>query len=165
MRSVLLFSFVAVVSACNQTTLPPALEVSSANTPVLGVDFTWDQTNGCRDINSPPFTITDVPEGTAFLKFNLYDRNRRAYNPSGSTGFNKPFEHGGGTISYTGADIPLGAFKYDGPCPDSRAHLYVWEVEALDDHNEIIARGIKELPYYRGGTESLEDVSTSIFGI
>ena len=57
-------------------------------------------------VANPRFVLTDVPEGTKFLRFKLVDTNVRDFN------------HGGGVVAYTGQDvIEPGAFKYKSPCP------------------------------------------------
>lgn len=156
---------IGLLTACAEQTLPPVFEENSAGLPVLDVSFTWDLTEGCRNVKSPPFTVNNVPLGTKFLRFDMYDRNRRAYNPGGGTGFRSPFQHGGSTIAYDGAEIAHGAFLYDGPCPDGRAHMFLWEVKALDRNKQILAKGADQLPYYRGGTEPADSVRNWRLGI
>jgi phosphatidylethanolamine-binding protein (PEBP) family uncharacterized protein len=43
------------------------------------------------------------------------------------------YDHGGGTIEYTGNNIiEPGAFKYQSPCPRSGSHRYQWTATAKE---------------------------------
>ena len=94
----------------------------------MRVDFDWGPTKKCFDVNSPPFKLSGVPEGTASLDFQMTDRNAPG------------FHHGGGRVAYKGqSSLPYGAFKYKGPCPPSGSHSYVFTVKALDGHGKALA--------------------------
>jgi len=93
----------------------------------MDVKFNWGPTKDCFDTNSPPFEISNVPEGTKTLSFRMIDLQVPAY------------PHGGGTVSYEGSgSIPYGAFKYKGPCPPS-PHMYEFTVKALDASGTVLA--------------------------
>ena len=73
---------------------------------------------------SPAFTVKDVPEGTAFIRFKLVDRDVPEFN------------HGGGVVAYDGGDsIPAGQFKYKQPCPPDGTHRYEWTATAQSKKN------------------------------
>ncbi len=102
----------------------------------LGVDFSWAETSGCFAPESPAFTVSNVPKGTEYLRFEMTDLDA------------PDFEHGGGTVRYSGPEVPRGAFRYKGPCPPSGAHNYRWDVTALDaSRSKVLGRGSKALPY------------------
>jgi phosphatidylethanolamine-binding protein (PEBP) family uncharacterized protein len=91
-------------------------------------DFTWQGTASCFDPQSPPFTLSGVPEGTKSLNFEMTDLDAPSY------------PHGGGTIPYNGqSDVKRGAFSYRGPCPPSGQHSYQWTVKALDASGKALA--------------------------
>jgi len=103
-----------------------AAAVISFGAPALAFDiqFTWDGLKSCTSGNpntvpNPRFVLTDVPEGTAFIRFKLVDTDV----PS--------FDHGGGVVAYTGQQvIEPGAFKYKSPCPPNGPHTYEWTATA-----------------------------------
>jgi hypothetical protein len=75
-------------------------------------------------VPSPAFTVKDVPEGTAFIRFKLVDRDVPEFN------------HGGGVVAYDGGDvIAAGQFKYKQPCPPDGAHRYEWTATAQTKKN------------------------------
>ena len=88
------------------------------------IAFTWDGLKSCTSgspntVANPRFVLTDVPEGTKFIRFKLVDTNVR------------DFDHGGGVVAYNGQDvIEPGAFKYKSPCPPNGAHKYEWTATA-----------------------------------
>ena len=88
------------------------------------IAFTWDGLKSCTSgspntVANPRFVLTDVPEGTKFIRFKLVDTNVR------------DFDHGGGVVAYSGQDvIEPGAFKYKSPCPPNGAHKYEWTATA-----------------------------------
>lgn len=92
------------------------------------VDFTWEGTGSCFDPLSPSFSISNVPEGTKKLSFEMKDLDAPSY------------PHGGGTVAYNGQrGIPRGAFAYRGPCPPQGQHSYQWTVKAQDSSGKTLA--------------------------
>lgn len=93
------------------------------------IGFTWDGLKLCNSGNpgtvpSPAFTVKDVPEGTAFIRFKLVDRDVPGFN------------HGGGVVAYDGGDvITAGQFKYKQPCPPDGVHRYEWTATAQAKKN------------------------------
>ena len=94
----------------------------------MSLDFSWAWVAGCTS-KPPAFTLSDVPNGTSRLAFNMVDLNL----PS--------FPHGGGTIDYQGSDqVAAGSFTYQGPCPPKgQRHNYRWTVKALDAAGKTLA--------------------------
>lgn len=125
------------LAACD-TTQSSTSSPSAAVAP-LGVNFSWDGTARCFDSRSPAFTISGAPAETASLKFKMTDLD--------ATGFN----HGGGTVSYSGPSVPSGAFSYKGPCPPTGSHNYRWTVTALDAGGSTLGRGSATLPFSQSG--------------
>lgn len=104
--------------------------MSLAVTPALamGLSFDWGPTKKCFDRNSPPMTVSAVPDGTKKLRIQMVDLNAPNY------------PHGGGTVAYEGSGkLPYGAFRYQGPCPPS-PHVYQFTVEALDAKGKVIGK-------------------------
>ncbi|MBU9698447.1 hypothetical protein GU927_011380 [Rhodobacteraceae bacterium HSP-20] len=93
------------------------------------IAFTWDglklcNTGNAKTVKSPAFTIKDAPEGTAFIKFRLVDRDVPSFN------------HGGGVVAYDGSGtVPAGAFSYKSPCPPGEVHTYEWTATAQSKKN------------------------------
>jgi phosphatidylethanolamine-binding protein (PEBP) family uncharacterized protein len=93
------------------------------------IGFDWEGLKLCTSGNpgtvpSPAFTVKDVPEGTAFIRFKLVDRDVPEFN------------HGGGVVAYDGGDvIAAGQFKYKQPCPPDGAHRYEWTATAQTKKN------------------------------
>lgn len=57
------------------------------------------------------------------------------------------FNHGGGTVEYTGQnELPYGAFSYRGPCPPIR-HIYQIYVQALDAAGKTLASAKARQPF------------------
>ena len=104
-----------------------ALSVSAAHAAVpMSLSFSWQHYRSC-EIESPAFRLAHIPPGTNRLAFNMVDENLRDFPPDGAT------------IPYAGhSDIPAGAFKYVGPCPD-RPHAYRWTVKALAADAKVLA--------------------------
>lgn len=108
-----------------------ALAFSLAALPAHAFDmsFQWGALKPCTSGNpntvpSPEFQLKDVPEGTAFIRFKLVDKNATQFN------------HGGGTVAWTGGStIPAGAFEYKSPCPPDGAHTYEWTATAQTKKN------------------------------
>ncbi|MFH2092280.1 MAG: YbhB/YbcL family Raf kinase inhibitor-like protein [Pseudomonadota bacterium] len=92
----------------------------------FSISFEWGNIPLCTSgnpntVSNPRFVLSNVPEGTRFICFSLTDLDRPNYN------------HGGGTIAYTGNNtIEPGAFKYQSPCPPDGAHLYEWSAKAKE---------------------------------
>ena len=108
-----------------------------AQTMGFTVDFTWEGTGACFDPKSPPFTLFNVPQGTAMLDFQMQDLDAPAY------------PHGGGMVPYRGeSKIPRGTFTYKGPCPPSGQHSYQWTVKAVDGSGKTlaVAQAMKRFP-------------------
>lgn len=78
---------------------------------------------------SPTIKITNIPKGTAFFNVKMTDLDKTS------------FDHGGGTVAYTGGDvIPEGALKgYRGPEPPAGAvHRYQIVVQSLNSDKSLI---------------------------
>ena len=117
--------------------LVSALAAAPALAADFAADFTWDGTGKCFEPKSPPFKISNAPEGTKTLRFNLVDLDFTS------------FAHGGGTVAYDGGGtVAQGAFIYRGPCPPVGQHHYEWTVEALDSGGKVLATAkvMKEFP-------------------
>jgi hypothetical protein len=81
--------------------------------PVIAGDFTftfeWGDYPPCKSgysnsVPNPKFVLSNVPEGTKFIKFEITDLNVPDWN------------HGGGTVAYIGDDIiPAGLFDFSSP--------------------------------------------------
>lgn len=105
------------------------------------VSFDWGNIPSCTSgnpntVNSPEFSISGVPEGTAKLRFKLADQDAG-------------YDHGGGTVAYAGGgSVATGAFRYKSPCPPNGKHTYVWTVNALDAGGKSldIGRARKQYP-------------------
>jgi phosphatidylethanolamine-binding protein (PEBP) family uncharacterized protein len=120
MRKILYSALACITLSACQTTKEADNMVS------LDVAFSWENTQACST-TPPAFDITNVPEGTKFLRFHMTDLNV----PS--------FMHGGGTVPYSGnTKIPAGSFGYTGPCPPSGSHRYRFTVEALNESKDLI---------------------------
>ena len=98
--------------------------------PAVASDFTisfeWGDIPLCTSgqpniVPNPRFVLSNVPEGTKFIKFTMTDLDVPSY------------DHGGGTVEYTGNNIiEPGAFKYKSPCPPSGSHRYQWTATAKE---------------------------------
>jgi phosphatidylethanolamine-binding protein (PEBP) family uncharacterized protein len=105
----------------------------SPNAVKLGVDFNFEGHHKCS-ASSPKITVSNIPPGTKKLSVTLVDQDVPTWN------------HGGGTISNDGSGvIPEGALKagYNGPCPPSGSHTYVFSVNAIDGEGVIVGQGEK----------------------
>lgn len=115
--------------------------------PVSGsafeIAFSWEGLKLCTSGNpgtvpSPAFTVKDVPDGTAFIRFKLVDRDVSGFN------------HGGGVVAYGGGDvIAAGQFKYKQPCPPDGVHRYEWTATAQSKKNGgklAVAKAVRPYP-------------------
>lgn len=110
----------AMVVAC-------AFAMTTEAASAFGLSFTWGPTKACFDRNSPPMSVSGVPDGTRKLKFRMVDLDAPNY------------PHGGGSVAWANkAAIPYGAFQYKGPCPPS-PHTYEFTVQALDSAGKVLA--------------------------
>lgn len=106
----------------------------AATSPVFaeefGIKFEWGDIPKCttgspKYVKNPVFTLSNVPEGTTRIRFNMKDRDAMG------------FRHGGGDVDYSGQEvIEPGAFKYNGPCPPRGKHTYEWTGTALDSKGQ-----------------------------
>ena len=102
----------------------------------MSVRFSWLGIPACTQI-SPPFQLSDVPEGTDRLTFNMTDRQVPTFN------------HGGSTIKYAGDNmVAQGAIKYTGPCPPrDEHHIYRWTVQAIDPAGNVLDTATAEAAF------------------
>ena len=119
------------------------LALGCATTPVspdaveLAVDFEWQPSDRCSR-RSPEIRVNNIPPATQTLLVNLKDRDVPTWN------------HGGGTVAYEGPGIiPAGALTngYNGPCPPSGTHRYVFAVQAIDATGTIVGIGQQMHPF------------------
>jgi len=101
-----------------------ALMLTPGAAAAFTISFDWEGLKRCTNgspntVPNPTFILTDVPEGTKFIRFKMLDRNAPSDN------------HGGGVVAWDGQDvIAPGAFKYKSPCPPSGPHMYEWQATA-----------------------------------
>lgn len=101
-----------------------ALCLTALPASAFEMSFAWGPLKSCTTGNpntvaNPEFKLTDVPEGTQFIRFKMVDKNRPQFN------------HGGGVVAWSGGtSVPSGAFKYKSPCPPDGAHTYEWTATA-----------------------------------
>lgn len=108
-----------------------ALAFAASSAPALAfeISFDWAGLKLCTSgnpntVGSPQFKVSDVPEGTRFIRFKLVDLDARDYN------------HGGGVVAYDGGGVvPAGTFRYKSPCPPNGSHRYEWTATALERKN------------------------------
>ena len=92
----------------------------------FSISFEWGDIPLCTSgqpntVKNPRFILSNVPENTKIILFQLTDLDAPNYN------------HGGGKITYTGNNvIEPGAFTYKSPCPPSGSHRYVWTATAKE---------------------------------
>lgn len=90
----------------------------------FNIAFTWDGLELCTTgspnrVSNPAFVVTDLPEGTQYIRFSLKDRDAPSFN------------HGGGVVKMSAdGTVPTGAFTYKSPCPPSGSHTYQWTAVA-----------------------------------
>jgi len=93
----------------------------------MSASFSWNGIAACSG-PSPAFTVNGAPAGTASLRFAMRDQNVPDYN------------HGGGTVPFSGGKVAQGAIAYRGPCPPGgETHVYIWTIEALDGAGKVLA--------------------------
>ena len=106
-----------------------ALAALTIATPAfaMSASFSWNGIAACSG-PSPAFTVSGAPAGTASLRFAMRDQNVPDYN------------HGGGTVPFSGGKVAQGAISYRGPCPPGgETHVYIWTIEALDGSGKVLA--------------------------
>jgi len=100
-----------------------------ATSSAFEIDFGWQGLTLCTTgrpnrVQNPAFALSDVPEGTRYIRFKLVDLDVPGYH------------HGGGVVAYTGQKtIAPGAFKYKSPCPPNGGHIYEWRATAQTRKN------------------------------
>jgi phosphatidylethanolamine-binding protein (PEBP) family uncharacterized protein len=109
------------------------LPINHAFAADFSIGFSWSGLKKCTSgkpnrVQNPPFTLKNVPAGTARIDFKMKDRNVPSYN------------HGGGKVKYKGgSSIARGAFKYKSPCPPNGKHTYEWTATARDAKGKKLA--------------------------
>jgi phosphatidylethanolamine-binding protein (PEBP) family uncharacterized protein len=102
------------------------LFVTPVNAAEFTLSFEWGNIPLCTSgqpntVPNPRFVLSDVPKGTKFIEFSMTDLDAPNY------------DHGGGTIEYTGNNIiEPGAFRYQSPCPPIGSHRYQWTATAKE---------------------------------
>ncbi len=97
----------------------------------LDVVYKWSKEDQCSR-TSPEISLGNIPSETKQLKVKLKDLDAPNW------------DHGGGKVTYTGqATLAKGMLKsgYNGPCPPSGSHRYVFSVDAIDAEGTIVGRG------------------------
>ncbi len=100
------------------------LLVSPAIASEFAISFEWGNIPLCTSgqpnvVPNPKFVLSNIPQGTKFIQFQMTDLDVPSY------------DHGGGTVEYTGKNvIEPGAFEYQSPCPPSGSHRYQWTATA-----------------------------------
>lgn len=106
-----------------------ALSAGTASARDFSIRFTWGNIPLCTSgspnrVTNPEFRLTNVPQGTRFIRFKLVDLDVPTYN------------HGGGVVAWSGGTtVPSGAFRYKSPCPPNGAHSYEWTATAQSRRN------------------------------
>lgn len=129
-KALMIVSAGVLLSACQSVPM-------AENAVQIEVEFHWTAQSGCRPV-SPPITLSNVPQQTAYLDIRMKDLNVPSYN------------HGGGKVAYEGqSEIPEGALStYKGPCPPAGSHNYQISVNALNaEGNLILGQGSSTLPF------------------
>jgi phosphatidylethanolamine-binding protein (PEBP) family uncharacterized protein len=105
------------------------LALGTQGAAAFSFTFDWAGLKLCTSgspntVVNPRFVLSDVPPGTAFIRFRLVDRNVPDY------------DHGGGLVAWTGSGvIAPGAFRYKSPCPPNGRHTYEWTATAQSRKN------------------------------
>jgi len=109
-----------------------ALALSASGAFAFSASFNW-----CS--GSPSFALSDVPAGTAALRFAMSDLNV----PS--------FQHGGGKVAYAGQmAVPCGAFSsgFIRPSPPrGQVHTYRFTIEALSADDGVLSTTTAQRKY------------------
>lgn len=89
------------------------------------IGFKWGNIPLCTTgnpnvVESPAFTVRDLPAGTTSIQFRLKDVDVPGYNHGSSKRI--PINRDG--------TVPKGAFTYKSPCPPNGAHTYEWQATA-----------------------------------
>lgn len=98
--------------------------IGSTAAHAFSIEFDWTGLKSCRSGNpntvaNPQFILKDVPAGTTFIRFKMFDRDVPGYS------------HGGGVVAWAGETVVKpGAFKYQSPCPPDGRHTYEWTATA-----------------------------------
>lgn len=124
LRNFILALIVVAVTGCAGIKVSP-------DTVLLDVSFSWKDTKRCTNI-SPEIVIANYPAETKSFKIKLKDRDAPNWN------------HGGGEYVNDGSGVvPAGALKsgYNGPCPPSGSHRYVFYVNAINEDGMTIGTG------------------------
>lgn len=102
------------------------LALTTVSASAFSSSFKW-----CGS-GSPVISISDVPKGTAKLLIIMSDLDKPDFN------------HGGGTVTYTGqSQIPCGALtSYTGPSPPSGTHHYRIGISAMDAKGTTLGHDI-----------------------
>jgi phosphatidylethanolamine-binding protein (PEBP) family uncharacterized protein len=117
-----------------------ALAVVAFSSPALAFSASF---NWCSKMpgstTSPSFRFTGTPSGTKSLRLQMTDHEAPNFN------------HGGGTVAYSGTALPCGAIPsgWVGPSPPEGAvHTYEFTVEALDGAGKTLAtaRATRKFP-------------------
>lgn len=111
--------------------LATAISSTAALAEDFTVDFKFDSSSRCSR-TSPEIRVGGIPAGTVAFRVRLKDKNVPSWR------------HGGGKVVNDGSGIiPKGALTdgYNGPCPPSGSHRYVFTVQALDANDDELAEG------------------------
>lgn len=110
------------------------LALTTVSASAFSSSFRW-----CGS-GSPVISISGVPKGTAKLVIVMSDLDKSDFN------------HGGGTVSYTGQpQIPCGALTgYIGPSPPSGTHHYRIGISAMDAKGTTLGQSTSMQPFSAG---------------
>lgn len=110
------------------------LASTTASANAFSSSFKW-----CGS-GSPVISLSGVPKGTAKLVVIMSDLDKPDFN------------HGGGTVTYTGqSQIPCGALtSYIGPSPPSGTHHYRIGISAMDAKGASLGQTTSMQPFSAG---------------
>jgi phosphatidylethanolamine-binding protein (PEBP) family uncharacterized protein len=110
------------------------LPLTTASASAFSSSFRW-----CGS-GSPTISISGVPKSTAKLIILMSDLDKPDFN------------HGGGTVTYTGqSQIPCGSLtSYIGPSPPSGTHHYRIGISAMDAKGMTLGQSISMQPFSAG---------------